>query len=62
MHHIVCTKFPLGTICGKFSVRLDVQQEAERRKVKLLMVPTEQAVAPLNEQPSHTNAVLHVTS
>jgi hypothetical protein len=36
-------------------------REAERRKVELVMVPTQQAVAMLNEQPLHTNAVLHLT-
>ncbi|MGD0156778.1 MAG: MTH938/NDUFAF3 family protein [Terracidiphilus sp.] len=57
-----CDRLVIGTgIYGRLPVSPDVQREAERRKVKLLMVPTEQAVALLNEQPSHTNAVLHLT-
>lgn len=57
-----CHRLVIGTgIYGRLPVSPDVQREAERRKVELLMVPTEQAIALLNEQPSHTNAVLHLT-
>ena len=57
-----CHRLVIGTgIYGRLPINTDVQREAERRKVELVMVPTERAVAMLNEQPSHTNAVLHLT-
>lgn len=57
-----CHRLVIGTgIYGRLPVSPDVQREADRRKVEVLMVPTEKAVALLNEQPSHTNAVLHLT-
>jgi len=57
-----CHRLVIGTgIYGRLPIDPDVRREAERRKVELVVVPTEQAVAMLNEQPSHTNAVLHLT-
>jgi hypothetical protein len=57
-----CHRLVIGTgIYGRLPVSPDVQREADRRKVEVLMVPTEKAVALLNEQPSHTNAALHLT-
>jgi len=57
-----CRRLIVGTgIHGRLPVSPDVQHEARRRNIELLMVPTDQAVALLNEQPSHTNAVLHLT-
>jgi len=57
-----CHRLVIGTgIYGRLPIEPDVRREAERRKVELVVVPTEQAVAILNEQPSHTNAVLHLT-
>ena len=57
-----CQRLVIGTgIYGRLPVTPDVQQEAKRRTVELLMIPTEEAVALLNQQPSHTNAVLHLT-
>lgn len=46
---------------GALPVMDEVKQEAKRRKVKLLIVPTLQGIAALNENPEDTNAVLHVT-
>ncbi len=39
----------------------EVQHEAERRKVKLLVLPTIQAMEALKQAPEDTNAILHVT-
>jgi hypothetical protein len=40
----------------------DVKHEAKRLKVKLLILPTQEAIEELKKQdPSHTNAILHVT-
>jgi hypothetical protein len=39
----------------------EVQREAKRRKVELVVVPTREAMEVLNEQPEDTNAILHVT-
>ena len=55
-------KLVIGTgIDGRLPVLSEVQREAERRKVKLVIVPTEQAIVLLNEKPLRTNAVLHLT-
>ena len=57
-----CQRLVIGTgIHGQLPVTPDVHQEARRRKIELLVVPTAQAVALLNERPSHTNAILHLT-
>jgi hypothetical protein len=57
-----CRRLLVGTgIYGRLPVSPDVQREAERRKVELLMVRTEQAIVLLNKQPPHTNAILHLT-
>ena len=39
----------------------EVLLEAQRRKVELLSVPTEEAIAILNGRGKATNAILHVT-
>jgi len=36
-------------------------REAERRKIKLLVLPTIEAIELLNQNPKDTNAILHVT-
>ena len=57
-----CRRLLVGTgMYGRLPVSPDVGQEAKRRKVELLIVPTEKAVSFLNQQPSETNAVLHLT-
>jgi len=35
--------------------------EAKRRKIELFIVPTEQAIEVLKQNPPDTNAILHVT-
>ena len=39
----------------------EVKLEARRRKVDLLILPTEEAIEALAIQPKGTNAILHVT-
>ena len=42
-------------------VMKEVVQEAERRKVELLVFPTEKAIEFLNQHAQDTNAILHIT-
>jgi hypothetical protein len=39
----------------------EVEREAERHKIKLLVLPTIDAVEVLKRDPKNTNAILHVT-
>jgi hypothetical protein len=39
----------------------EVAEEAERRGVELLVMPTPRAVEELDQAPERTNAILHVT-
>ena len=39
----------------------DVQAEAKRRKIDLVIVPTAEAIEKLKRQADGTNAILHVT-
>jgi len=56
-----CRRLVIGTGTGALPVMQEVKREAKRRKVELLILPTEQAIALLKEKPAETNAVLHVT-
>jgi hypothetical protein len=38
-----------------------VKREARRRKVQLLIIPTDEAIEALAQDPDDTNAILHVT-
>jgi hypothetical protein len=46
---------------GALPVMDEVKQEASRRDVDLLTVPTREAIRVLQAGPEHTNAILHVT-
>ena len=46
---------------GSLPVMPEVEEEARRREVKLVVVPTAQAIDALNEGMKDTNAVLHLT-
>jgi hypothetical protein len=39
----------------------EVQREADRQRVKLLVLPTIEAIEMLKREPKDTNAILHVT-
>jgi hypothetical protein len=51
----------IGTGGGALPVMPEVKQEAKRRKVKLLVVPTAEAIKALQDESAGSNAVLHVT-
>ena len=46
---------------GKLPVMQEVRDKAERRKIKLLILPTIEAIEVLEQNPKDTNAILHVT-
>ncbi|HYW40564.1 MAG TPA: MTH938/NDUFAF3 family protein [Terriglobales bacterium] len=56
-----CQSLVIGTGTGALPVMKEVTEEARRRKIKLLVLPTTQAIKMLEENPDETNAVLHVT-
>src|SRR5712692_6515505 len=56
-----CRRLVIGTGTGALPVMKEVKREAERRKIKLLILPTEKAIEELKQHPGDTNAVLHVT-
>jgi hypothetical protein len=39
----------------------EVKREAKRRRIKLAILPTVEAVEDLRQNPDQTNAILHVT-
>jgi hypothetical protein len=39
----------------------EVKHEARRRHIKLVILPTAEAIAELKKRPEHVNAILHVT-
>jgi hypothetical protein len=49
----------IGT--GALPVMKELQREAKRRKIKLVILPTVEAIEELKQHPSDTNAILHVT-
>src|SRR3989449_7513293 len=57
-----CRQLVIGTGAhGNLPVMPEVQREAERHKVKLLILPTIKAIEVLQQDPDDTNAILHVT-
>jgi hypothetical protein len=57
-----CTRLVIGTgAYGRLPVMDDVKREADERGVKLLVLPTAEAIAVLQRGGRETNAVLHVT-
>jgi hypothetical protein len=56
-----CRRLVIGTRTGALPVMEAVKDEAKRRKVKLLILPTVAAIEELKRHPSETNAILHVT-
>ena len=56
-----CRRLVIGTGTGALPVMDEVKQEADRRKVELIIVPTKEAIARLKEQEKGTNAILHIT-
>jgi len=57
-----CRRLVVGTGAdGALPVMDEVKQEAARRKVPLLTVPTREAIRALEAEPKNSNAILHVT-
>jgi hypothetical protein len=56
-----CRRLVIGTGTGALPVMEQVQLEAQRRKIELVIVPTARAIEVLKQQSADTNAILHVT-
>ena len=57
-----CARLVIGTgAYGALPVMDEVREEAERRGVELVTMPTREAIALLRDADDRTNAVLHVT-
>jgi hypothetical protein len=57
-----CRRLVIGTGAeGALPVMQQVRDEARRRKVDLVVLPTAQAIGVLAEARAHTNAILHLT-
>jgi len=57
-----CNQLVIGTgAYGRLPVMQEVRDRAERKKIKLLILPTLEAIEVLNRNPNDTNAILHVT-
>ena len=56
-----CRQLVIGTGTGALPVMEEVKREAHRRKIKLAILPTSEAIKVLQENPDETNAILHVT-
>jgi len=57
-----CRQLVIGTgAYGRLPVMKEVEREAKRHKVKLLILPTIEAIEVLEEDPTDTNAIIHVT-
>jgi hypothetical protein len=57
-----CHRLVIGTGAhGRLPVMEDVQHEAKRRNIRLVILPTREATELLNKEPADTNAILHVT-
>ena len=55
-----CHRLVIGTGGGALPVMKEVMQEAQRRDVELIIVPTNEAIQVLKEEPD-ANAILHLT-
>ena len=57
-----CRRLIVGTgNYGSLPVMEDVKREARRRKIELLIAPTDEAMLAIAREPDDTNALLHVT-
>jgi hypothetical protein len=56
-----CKRLIVGTGTGALPVMDEVKREAERQRIKLLIMPTARAIKELEHSPTDTNAILHVT-
>jgi hypothetical protein len=57
-----CRRLVIGTgASGSLPVMAGVVDEAKRRKVELVLVPTREAIEVLSGEAGDTNAILHLT-
>jgi hypothetical protein len=57
-----CRRLVVGTgAYGDLPVMDEVKQEADRRDLELVLLPTAEAIKALQKAPRHTNAILHIT-
>jgi hypothetical protein len=57
-----CRRLIIGTgNHGSLPVTEDVKREARRRQIELLIIPTNDAIDALAQEPENSNAILHVT-
>ena len=56
-----CRRLVIGTGTGALPVMDKVKREAQRRRIKLLILPTADAIKELKQKSGETNAILHVT-
>jgi hypothetical protein len=56
-----CRTLVIGTGTGALPVMEEVKREAKRRRIKLLVLPTAEAIEALKKDTPETNAILHVT-
>jgi hypothetical protein len=56
-----CRRLVIGTGTGALPVMDEVKLKATRRKIKLVILPTVEAIEELKQHPRDTNAILHVT-
>ena len=57
-----CRRLVVGTgKHGSLPVMDEVKREARRRKIDLLILPTDEALEALAQKPDDANAILHVT-
>jgi hypothetical protein len=56
-----CRRLVIGTGTGALPVMDEVKGEAKRRKIKLVILPTKEAIQELAKEAATTNAILHVT-
>ena len=57
-----CQRLVVGTgAYGNLPVMEEVKQEAQRRKIELLAMPTAEAIKILEQDAKGANAILHVT-
>jgi hypothetical protein len=56
-----CKRLVIGTGTGALPVMDELKREAKRRKIKLVVSPTADAIEKLKHEFEHTNAILHVT-
>jgi hypothetical protein len=56
-----CRRLVIGTGGGALPIMEEVKQEARRREIELTILPTADAIKSFQENPAHTNAILHIT-